>query len=48
MYIYIKLTEEDVFAIEKALNHGSGTFEAVVKKENGKIVVLQVLKKKVN
>lgn len=43
----IKLTEEHVRAIEKALN-GKGTAEVIVKLESGKrIVVLQSHKKRI-
>lgn len=41
-----KLSQENVSAIEKALARGGRT-EAVVKVENGKIVVLLVEKKKI-
>ena len=42
----VKLTPHDVEAIEKALNHKQIT-EATVKVEGGKVVVLQVKKKKI-
>jgi hypothetical protein len=42
----ITLSEKDKQAIEKAIN-ASGKTEALVKAENGKIVVLQVEKKKI-
>lgn len=42
----IKLNPDHVQAIEKALGHGKSP-EAIVKMENGQIVVLKVEKKKV-
>lgn len=41
-----RLSEQNVEAIEKVVNQ-SGYKEAAVKVENGKIVVLQVEKKKI-
>lgn len=41
-----KLTEKEITAIERALNKPGAT-ETAVKIENGKIVVLQVEKKKI-
>lgn len=42
-----KLDEASISAIEKAVNR-AGVTEAVVKVEQGKIVVLQVEKKKIS
>lgn len=42
-----KLSEENVAAIEKALNY-PGITEATVKVENGEIVILMIEKKKIS
>lgn len=42
----VKLTEREVEAIEKALNR-KGTSEAVVKIEQGKVVVLMSQRRKI-
>lgn len=42
-----QLTDKDVAAIEKAINHAGAT-EATVKIEQGKVVVLMVEKKRIS
>lgn len=43
----VKLSSKDIAAIEEAINK-KGRTEANVKKEDGKIVVVEVTKKKIN
>ena len=43
-----KLTEQNISTIEAALNKGKGTFEVVLKRENGELVVILKESVKVN